>query len=394
MRKIFLTLSLFLFAFAASAEINFLDNPVWSTVLEKAKKENKMIFLDAYATWCGPCKKMDNETYKDEKVASFYNANFINVRYDMEKGEGKMLAERYDVQAYPNLLFLNSDGIMVHKGLGFMEAPAFTELGTAAKSSDTQYYTLKKNVANLTNVQFEKFAAYAVMIDDPEFEDLANAYLSKQPDILANDALIKTIMEYINSLPSEEMLAYLVKNKDKILSSQQYSASDVDQRLISLTLGYALSDKVQVDGAQIDFDVVKKMLDKYVPATSFFVYHYFKIQYAIDNNKAEDIYGEYNLLLSEVPAKVSFDQISNVLIAIAPKLQEEGKFEEALQKFDALKVDAPQKVYMTDFIKAILYLKIKDFDKFKITANAMLAKSTTPENIKEELKTVLTKLTN
>ena len=60
-----------------AAEINFLDNPVWSTVLEKAKKEKKIIFFDAYATWCGPCKQMDAQTYKDQAVADFYNANFI-----------------------------------------------------------------------------------------------------------------------------------------------------------------------------------------------------------------------------------------------------------------------------------------------------------------------------
>ncbi len=69
-----------------AAEIKFLENPTWTTVLAQAKKENKMIFLDAYATWCGPCKQMDSEVYTNSAVANFYNANFINVKYDMEKG--------------------------------------------------------------------------------------------------------------------------------------------------------------------------------------------------------------------------------------------------------------------------------------------------------------------
>jgi thiol-disulfide isomerase/thioredoxin len=392
MRKLILAACLFLIALSASAEINFLDNPVWSTVLEKAKKENKMIFLDGYATWCGPCKKMDKDTYTDPKVAEFYNANFINVRYDMEKGEGKMIAEKYDVQAYPNLLFLNNDGVMVHKGVGFMEPGEFKELGTSAKSPNTQYYTLKRNVTNLTGEQFERFAAYAVLIEDGEFDELANAYLSKQADILGNTALIKTIMEHVSSLPSEEMLAYVIKNKAKITKEKHYSEEEVEERLISLTLGYALSEKVQADQSQIDFEVLKKLLDKYIPAKSFFVYHYFKMQYAIDNKEAKDIYSEYNLLIAEVPGKVTFDQICNVLMAVSPKLAEEGKFEEAIQKFDALKVDHPRKVYMTDFIKAILYIKTKEFDKFKAIANSMIAKPTTPDNVKEDLKTALAQI--
>mgnify|MGYP006173249441 FL=1 len=120
MMKRLLVACLLLMVFSANAaEIKFLENPTWTTVLEQAKKENKIIFLDAYATWCGPCKQMDAETYTNQAVVDYYNANFINVKYDMEKGEGAMLADRYYVSAYPNLVFINPDGVMLHKGVGF-----------------------------------------------------------------------------------------------------------------------------------------------------------------------------------------------------------------------------------------------------------------------------------
>ena len=88
-----------LFAFAiligtsssAQEGIVFSDG-TWFQLLEKAKKEDKVIFMDAYTTWCGPCKKMARETFTQKSVGEFYNTNFINVKMDMEKGEGIQLA--------------------------------------------------------------------------------------------------------------------------------------------------------------------------------------------------------------------------------------------------------------------------------------------------------------
>ena len=51
----------------------------WSAILAQAKAEDKLIFVDAYTTWCGPCKKMDRDVFPQMEVGSFYNAMFINV---------------------------------------------------------------------------------------------------------------------------------------------------------------------------------------------------------------------------------------------------------------------------------------------------------------------------
>ncbi|PKR80941.1 thioredoxin [Brumimicrobium salinarum] len=86
--------------------------------IEKAKKEDKLIFLDAYAVWCGPCKMMDRTTFKDEEVGKVFNENFINVKIDMEKGEGPALARRYQVRAYPTMMLINGDGKVEKRILG------------------------------------------------------------------------------------------------------------------------------------------------------------------------------------------------------------------------------------------------------------------------------------
>ena len=68
--------------------------------LAKAKSGNKLIFMDCYTSWCGPCQFMSQTIFPKKEVGNFFNANFINVKYDMEKGEGPELQKKYDVQEY------------------------------------------------------------------------------------------------------------------------------------------------------------------------------------------------------------------------------------------------------------------------------------------------------
>lgn len=91
--------------------------------LEKAKKEakqeGKLIFIDAYTDWCGPCKRMASTTFKDAEVAELFNDNFINLKIEMEKDpDGKEVAMAYGVKAYPTLLIINGDGKLVKQAIG------------------------------------------------------------------------------------------------------------------------------------------------------------------------------------------------------------------------------------------------------------------------------------
>jgi len=390
MKNIIWAICLFLITISASAaEINFLDNPVWTTVLEKAKKENKVIFLDAYATWCGPCKMMDSETYKDQAVADYYNANFINVKYDMEKGEGLLLAQRFSVESYPSLLFINPDGTVLHRGTGFRKAPEFTDLGQNA-----QFLISKKSAMEMSNAQFVKFAEEATKFEDEDFDQISEDYLAKQTDILGNADLIDLIMNYANSLPDQKSLAYIANNKAKILQTGNYTEDDFNERLISLTLGYSLSEHEQLDDETLDFEIIKTLLEKYVPEKAFFVYHYFKSQYALDNKETDEAISEFDAILTNTPAKVTFDQVCNAMMNIGPALLSEGKLETTLKKFEDIKLTEKDadKAYMKDFVKAIIYIKVKDFEKFKSVANAMIASAGTPEKIKEDLKAALERI--
>ena len=104
----------------------------WTKVLELSKSSGKPIFLDIYATWCGPCKRLKSKTFNNREVGDFYNENFINLAFDGENGEGKMLAEKYQVKGYPTLLFLNEKGEVISRSMGFVSPKEFISLGKTA----------------------------------------------------------------------------------------------------------------------------------------------------------------------------------------------------------------------------------------------------------------------
>lgn len=111
--------------------IVFTDAP-FAEVLAKAKQEGKLVFIDCYTSWCGPCRAMANNVFPLSEVGDFYNDNFICAKIDMEKGEGPALREKYAVQAFPTLLYLDGDGNLVEKAVGYKQAGPLIEAGKKA----------------------------------------------------------------------------------------------------------------------------------------------------------------------------------------------------------------------------------------------------------------------
>src|SRR5688572_22558605 len=147
MKKTSLLAALSLFAassvFAQNRAIKF-ETGKFADVLAKAKKENKSIMMDAYTTWCGPCKMMDKQVFTNDTVADFYNTNFIAYKSDMEKGEGLELAKRYEVRAYPNFIFIAPDGSVEHRSVGARPPKAFVEVGKEAMNPEKRYAAYQK----------------------------------------------------------------------------------------------------------------------------------------------------------------------------------------------------------------------------------------------------------
>lgn len=101
----------------------------YNQAIKLAKIENKIVFIDFYTTWCGPCKRLKSNTFSNKSVGTFYNQNFVNLYIDAEKGEGVTLAEKYNVKAYPTLIFIDQDGVIVKRVEGYMNVNTFLSVG-------------------------------------------------------------------------------------------------------------------------------------------------------------------------------------------------------------------------------------------------------------------------
>lgn len=104
----------------------------WEETLKEAKRLDRIIFVDAYAVWCGPCKKMAAEVFTDGKVGEFYNKNFVNLKLDAEKGDGLKFQEKYPISAFPTLFFIDHNGEVVQQVRGAQSIEGFLELGKKA----------------------------------------------------------------------------------------------------------------------------------------------------------------------------------------------------------------------------------------------------------------------
>ena len=93
---------------AQNAGINFLHGTTWAEAVAKAKAENKLIFIDFYTQWCGPCMNMAQTVFSLPTVGYYYNQTFINLKIDAEEGEGITLAKKYGVRSYPYLCLRRS----------------------------------------------------------------------------------------------------------------------------------------------------------------------------------------------------------------------------------------------------------------------------------------------
>ena len=125
--------------------VDFLNQPAWKEVMAQARQTGKIIFLDGYTTWCRPCKKMDKEVFTRPQVANYFNQKFINVKYDMEKGEGPRLKKKYGISAFPTYLFITANGKVVHRIVGaHTKGDEFLEYSKLADIPGRSYADLQK----------------------------------------------------------------------------------------------------------------------------------------------------------------------------------------------------------------------------------------------------------
>jgi len=114
--------------------------------LERASEQGTQVMLDVYATWCGPCHRLDAEVFSTE-VAAAATSELVNIRIDAEAGEGPQVLERFHVVGYPTVLLLNADGTEIDRVFGFMPAEEFASTVTGYREGRGTIDELRAQVA-------------------------------------------------------------------------------------------------------------------------------------------------------------------------------------------------------------------------------------------------------
>lgn len=264
MKRMIALLLFFPLAVMAQEGISF-QNQSWSNLLATAKKQNKLIFVDAYAVWCGPCKSMAKEVFPLKEVGSFFNQNFINAKIDMEKGEGVDIAERYNVAAYPTYLFINGNGELVHKGVGYLPADEFITVAKNALNPETQYYSLKKKFLagyKLTAAAVRNLLDQAKELGDDDASSMAQTFMQREKNNWLTEDMLELLLTYTQS-PDEETYKFLEKNKAK--ASELVGATIFNDGMDNIVFKYATEKVSENADLKTAVATIEQVMKKFRP---------------------------------------------------------------------------------------------------------------------------------
>ncbi|MCQ4872973.1 thioredoxin family protein [Butyricimonas paravirosa] len=200
--------------------------------LNKAKAENKLVFMDCYTSWCGPCKYMLNTVFVLPEIGAFFNDQFVNVKYDMEKGEGPWLRGKFHVNSYPTFLILRPDGTLQHRIVGSRPAKDFLEcVKRGAKAETSQFYL--DQLYRQGKLEKQQLVSYHAALRDAKRNAELKHVTGEEFKQLSDDERCLARYWYIydqeDISPEDERFVYMLAHKT--VFDEQIGKEIVDKRI-------------------------------------------------------------------------------------------------------------------------------------------------------------------
>jgi thioredoxin-related protein len=277
MRKLILFLLLLPTLSNAQKGIDFVHGMTWNAIVEKARIEKKYIFVDAFATWCGPCKYMAANIFTKENVGELFNNNFLNVKMQMDTSvkdneevknwyaQAHEMGNDYKINVYPTFLFFNPEGKIVHRLVGSMEADVFAMKVKSLLDVENQYYSmLAKYKGGLKDADFLKKLAYATeeAYDTENMKLVGNDYLATQNNYLTEEN-IEFIFRFTQD-SKDRGFSILLENESKLNQTKGNVAATY--KLIEIITQEELNPYFKRKGNQVpDWKTINTFISKKYP---------------------------------------------------------------------------------------------------------------------------------
>lgn len=212
MKKLCCILAIYLSLTTIAQEkgIQFEEGLTWEQVKTKAKKENKYIFIDAYTTWCGPCKQMDKNVYANDTVGNYFNDRFVSIKVQMDKTDkdkeyvkswyttAEIMTKEYRVLGYPTYIFLSPAGTVVSQEMGYKSVDQFIELAQSATLPSKVY-----------NNPYREYDSLLVLFKEGKINYGRIPYMIETALQLDDTAIAKTLAnahsEHLKGLKQDEL---------------------------------------------------------------------------------------------------------------------------------------------------------------------------------------------
>lgn len=250
MKRLSTILSLVLVASATFAQgITFEpDGTLLYEAAMKAKKENKLVFVDCYTQWCGPCKKMARDVFPQAKVGEYMNARFVSLKIDMEATYAEGLSKEWQVSGYPTFIIFNADGKEIGRFMGGSDADGFirrveekSAVDAAASSLEERWRKGERSDAFLKEYLASLTATYKR--DDADM--VAETLLKGKEETFAADQELATIfMKHVNN-PFASSFIYTVQHPEALKATVGERA--VEMKIQSVLGGYTKQLFVKTD---------------------------------------------------------------------------------------------------------------------------------------------------
>lgn len=207
----------------------------WKEAIKKAKAEKKLIFIDFYTQWCGPCKVMADEVFITRAVGDLYNNNFINLKIDAESETGSVIAKKYGVKVYPTFVFVDPQTEeAAHVSTSRQDEDIFLFTGQSALSKDRNSVYLNKlekegasDPTFLYNMAYYHSSFYS--------RETADKYFNKLLAVKGYDLSNPKVWEYFTrfiKMKNHPLSQELIANRSKYAAL--YGAQPVENQVYAL----------------------------------------------------------------------------------------------------------------------------------------------------------------